>query len=379
MSSNNKTALYNLHIENKAKMVSFANYMMPIQYEAGIKTEHLHTRTKAGLFDVSHMGQIIIRGTGVAQVLETLVPVDVIGLQVNQQRYAVFTNQQGGIEDDLMITRWAADDGEECLGLVVNAACKHQDLAHLQTNFADADISGYSIDYLDDHALLALQGPGAARVMESIIPEVADTVFMQGVEVTVDGGLYRITRSGYTGEDGFEISLPNAHADAFAKKLLVNDDVELVGLGARDSLRLEAGLCLYGHDMTNETTPLEASLLWSISKNRRPDGERAGAYVGSEVIAKQIKEGVSRKRVGLKINAKVPVREGADLQNTAGEKVGVVTSGGYSPSLSEPIAMGYVDLPFNEKGTDLVAIVRGRPIPVSVQALPFVKQNYYRG
>lgn len=365
-----KTALYDLHLELGAKMVPFAAYHMPVQYPQGIKAEHLHTRSQAGLFDVSHMGQILLQGKGADAALEKLVPVELEGLKINQQRYAVLTNEAGGIIDDLMVTRWSND----CLGLVVNAACKHNDLAHLS-----AHLKAFEITYLDKHALLALQGPVACQVLEKIIPQVSDLIFMQGLQLEHNGEIYRITRSGYSGEDGFEISLPNSHAVAFAKQLLSNTAVKPVGLGARDSLRLEAGLCLYGHDINTETTPLEASLLWSISKSRRPDGEKAHGYLGSEIIAEQIQQGIQRKRVGLAIAGKVPVREGAVVVNANGDKVGDVTSGGYSPSLSVPIAMAYIDKAFSETGTELKAIVRGREIPVKVAKLPFVKQNYYRG
>ncbi len=365
-----KTPLYDLHVALGAKMVPFAGYDMPVQYPEGIKTEHLHTRTQAGLFDVSHMGQILLQGENVDLALEKLVPIDVQSLVINQQRYALLTNEKGGILDDLMVTRWADD----CIGLIVNAACKHADLAHLKSKLSDIDIT-----YLDNYALLALQGPRACEVLEKIIPEVSRLVFMDGLQIEHNGTTYRITRSGYTGEDGFEIALPADQAADFAKRLLEDEQVKAIGLGARDSLRLEAGLCLYGHDMNTDTTPLEAALLWSISKSRRPDGDKANGYIGSDVIAKQMQQGITRKRVGLAVEGKAPVREGAEIINSTGEKVGVVTSGGYSPSLSVPVAMGYVDKPADAIGTSLKALVRGREIPITVAKLPFVKQNYYRG
>lgn len=369
-SPNAKTALYSLHLELGAKMVPFAAYEMPVQYPDGIKAEHLHTRSQAGLFDVSHMGQILLSGKGADKALEKLVPVDVEGLAINQQRYAVFTDEAGGVLDDLMITRWSDD----CLGLVVNAGCKFADLAHLKSH-----LSAYELTYLDNYALLALQGPKASAVLEKIIPEVSQLTFMQGLQAQYKGATYRITRSGYTGEDGFEIALPNEQAVDFAKKLLLGESVKPIGLGARDSLRLEAGLCLYGHDLTVDTTPIEAALLWSISKNRRPDGEKANTYLGSEVIAEQIQNGIQRKRVGFAIESKVPVREGAEVVNNNGDKVGIVSSGSYSPSLSVPIAMGYVNKPYDAIDTELKAIVRGREVPIRISKLPFVKQNYYRG
>lgn len=364
------TPLKDLHLELGARMVPFAGYEMPVQYPEGIMTEHLQTRGQAGLFDVSHMGQVVISGPGVAQALETLVPVELESLPINRQTYALFTNAEGGILDDLMITRWA----EDRFFLVVNAACKEQDLAHLTAN-----LSGFDIDYLDGQGLLALQGPAAAEVMAEIAPAVCELVFMNGCHVTIDGADCFITRSGYTGEDGFEISVPAESAEALARKLLSFEQVKPIGLGARDSLRLEAGLCLYGHDLDITTTPIQASLLWSISKSRRPDGDKAGGFPGAEVIFREMAEGASRKRVGLQIDGRAPVREGAELVNEAGEQIGVVTSGGFGPTLEAPLAMGYVQAQYASVGTALSALVRGKPRPVTVVKMPFVPQRYYRG
>lgn len=364
------TPLKELHLELGAKMVPFAGYEMPVQYPAGIKTEHLHTREHAGLFDVSHMGQVVISGEGAAEALEALVPVELESLGINKQTYALFTNEQGGILDDLMIVRWA----EDRFFLVVNAACKEQDLAYLRAQLPDLDI-----EYLDGRGLLALQGPEAKSVMAQLAPEARELVFMTGARATLAGIDCYITRSGYTGEDGFEISVPAESAEMLARKLLAFDQVEAIGLGARDSLRLEAGLCLYGHDLDTETTPIQGSLLWSISKSRRADGEKAGGFPGADVILKEQAEGATRKRVGLKIEGRAPVREGAELVNADGTQVGVVTSGGFGPSLDAPVAMGYVSAEYATIGTALNAMVRGKPRPVTVEKMPFVPHRYYRG
>lgn len=364
------TPLKELHLELGAKMVPFAGYEMPVQYPAGIKTEHLHTREHAGLFDVSHMGQVVISGEGAAEALEALVPVELESLGINKQTYALFTNEQGGILDDLMVVRWA----EDRFFLVVNAACKEQDLAYLRAQLPDLDI-----EYLDGRGLLALQGPEAKGVMAQLAPEARELVFMTGARATLAGIDCYITRSGYTGEDGFEISVPAESAEMLARKLLAFDQVEAIGLGARDSLRLEAGLCLYGHDLDTQTTPIQGSLLWSISKSRRADGEKAGGFPGADVILKEHAEGAARKRVGLKIEGRAPVREGAELVNADGTQVGVVTSGGFGPSLDAPVAMGYVSAEYAALGTSLNAMVRGKPRPVTVEKMPFVPHRYYRG
>lgn len=365
-----RTALYDLHVEAGAKMVPFAGYAMPVQYPLGIVKEHLHTRRSAGLFDVSHMGQLWLRGEGAAAAMETLVPVDVVDLPPMKQRYALFTNERGGIMDDLMIT-----NAGDRLFVVVNAACKEQDTHHMQQQIGEA----CDIEPLDDRALLALQGPEARAVMARLAPDTADTVFMTAAEISIDGIDCFITRSGYTGEDGFEISVANDDAERLARTLLAQVEVEWVGLGARDSLRLEAGLCLYGHDLDENTTPVEASLLWALSKSRRADGARPGGYPGADIIMKQITEGVARKRVGLKPEGRMPVREGALLYDSDDNEIGRVTSGGFGPSVEGPVAMGYVNTALAKPDTALFARVRGREVPVTVVKLPFVPQRYYRG
>jgi aminomethyltransferase len=366
-----RTPLYNLHVELGAKMVPFAGYEMPVQYPMGILKEHLHTREKAGLFDVSHMGQVKLLGADAAEALESLVPIDVLDLPVGMQRYALFTSEQGGILDDLMVTNF----GHGELYVVVNAACKEQDIAHMKAKLGDR----CEVIELVDRALLALQGPAAATVLARFAPAVKDLTFMNSAKVELVGAECYVSRSGYTGEDGYEISVPADRAEALALTLLAEPEVAPIGLGARDSLRLEAGLCLYGHDIDTTTSPIEGSLLWAISKVRRPDGARAGGYPGAEVVAKHLAEGVSRKRVGLLVKDKVPVREGADITDPEGRVIGKVTSGGFGPSLGAPVAMGYVASGHAALGTQLNAIVRGKPVAVEVAKMPFVQQRYYRG
>ncbi|MFC5473275.1 glycine cleavage system aminomethyltransferase GcvT [Paraherbaspirillum soli] len=365
-----RTALYQLHLELGAKMVPFAGYDMPLQYPTGILKEHNHTRAQAGLFDVSHMGQLRLSGADAAAALESLVPVDVVDLAINSQRYALFTNPQGGILDDLMI----ANAGDH-LFLVVNAACKQQDSAHLRQHLS----ARCKIEELTERSLLALQGPAAAAVLARIAPATAQMVFMQTAKVTLAGVECFISRSGYTGEDGFEISVPNAQAEELARLLLAQPEVAPIGLGARDSLRLEAGLCLYGHDMDSATTPVEASLGWALSKARRAGGIRAGGYPGAELIQRQLAEGVSRKRVGLLPQDRMPVREGAELVDADGKTVGKVTSGGFGPTLGKPVAMGYVDSAHAQVGNVLQAIVRGKAVPIEVAKTPFTPNRYFRG
>ena len=364
-----QTPLHALHLELGARMVPFAGYEMPVQYKAGLIKEHQHTREEAGLFDVSHMGQVRLRGDNAASAIETLVPVDVVGLAEGCQRYALFTNENGGIMDDLMITN-AGDH----LFVVVNAACKAQDIAHMQKNLG----SGVEIEVLD-RALLALQGPAAAEVLARFAPDCAGMIFMTAATLEIDGAECFVSRSGYSGEDGYEISIPNDAADRIARLLLDQPEVEAVGLGARDSLRLEAGLCLYGHDLDNETTPVEASLLWALSKTRRADGERPGGYPGADIILRQQVEGVSQKRIGLLGQSRVPVREGAELVDADGRVIGRVTSGSFGPTVGAPIAMGYVETGFAGADTELFAMVRGKPLVMTVVKMPFVPQGYYRG
>ncbi|ELV8625525.1 glycine cleavage system protein T [Vibrio cidicii] len=365
------TPLHALHIEVGAKMVPFAGYDMPVQYPLGVKKEHLHTRDAAGLFDVSHMGQLRLHGEGAAAFLESLVPVDIIDLAQGKQRYAFFTNEQGGIMDDLMV----ANLGDH-LFVVVNAACKEQDINHLQAHIP----SDVELEVIDDRALLAIQGPKAAEVLARFQPAVAEMLFMDVQKLELLGEECIISRSGYTGEDGYEISVPADKAEALARALTAEQEVEWIGLGARDSLRLECGLCLYGHDLDETTTPVEASLLWGIQKVRRTGGEREGGFPGAEIILKQIEsKDVSRKRVGLVGLTKAPVREGAELFDADGNKVGVVTSGTAGPNAGKPVSMAYLRADLTEIGTEVFAEVRGKLLPMAVEKMPFVPQRYYRG
>ena len=367
-----KTPLHALHIELGARMVPFAGYDMPVQYPLGVMKEHLHTREAAGLFDVSHMGQIVLRGADAAKALETLVPVDIIDLPVGMQRYAMFTDDNGGILDDLMV----ANLGNDTLFLVVNAACKDQDLAHLQKHIG----SQCEIESLfAERALLALQGPKAAEVLARLAPEVAKMTFMQFAPVRLLGADCYVSRSGYTGEDGFEISVPAEHCETLARSLLAEPEVEAIGLGARDSLRLEAGLCLYGHDMSTNSTPIEASLLWAMSKPRRADGARAGGFPGAERIFAQQRDGIASKRVGLLPQERVPVREGAEIVDADGTVIGTVCSGGFGPTLGAPVAMGYLQSSHIALDTEVRALVRGKRVAMKVAKTPFVPQRYYRG
>ncbi|EKO3713080.1 glycine cleavage system aminomethyltransferase GcvT [Vibrio metschnikovii] len=365
------TPLHAVHVELGAKMVPFAGYDMPVQYPLGVKKEHLHTRQAAGLFDVSHMGQLRLHGVDAAAALERLVPVDVIDLPVGKQRYAIFTNPQGGILDDLMV----ANLGDH-LFLVVNAACKAQDIAHLTAHLP----AGVHLEVIEDRALFALQGPKAAQILAQWQPAVADMRFMDIQTLAINGIECIVSRSGYTGEDGFEISVPADKAVAFAQALAEHSDVEWIGLGARDSLRLECGLCLYGHDLDETTTPVEASLLWAIQPVRRIGGERAGGFPGAEIILKQIEsKQVDRKRVGLVGQTKAPVREGTELFDSDGNKVGIVTSGTVGPTAEQPISMGYVRADLAVIGHELFAEVRGKMLPMTIEKMPFVPQRYYRG
>ena len=364
------TPLYDLHLELGARMVPFAGYAMPVHYPQGILQEHLHTRSAAGLFDVSHMGQILLSGPQAAQALERLVPVDVQSLAINRQRYAVFTNAEGGVLDDLMIVRRAQ---QEWL-LVVNAACKQADFAHLQQQIGAL----CQVEWLAERALLALQGPQAVTALARLNPAVAELRFMQAAALELLGVECFITRSGYTGEDGFEISVPHQAAVTLARRLLQQPEVAPIGLGARDSLRLEAGLCLYGHELSPSITPVEANLQWALSKARRAEGERAGGYPGAEVIMAQLAHGTTRQRVGLRPDGRAPVRDGTALYNAQQQSVGTVCSGGFGPSVGAPVAMAYVESAYSAVGTALFAEVRGKRIPVTVSALPFVRPRYQR-
>lgn len=371
MSDLNKTPLYDLHLELGGKMVPFAGFEMPVQYPLGVKKEHIHTREHAGLFDVSHMGQVRLSGANAAAALETLVPVDIIDLPVGKQRYALFTNDEGGIMDDLMVTNYG-----DHLYVVVNAACKTQDIAHMQAHLGDE----VEIEVLDDRALVALQGPEAAQALSRLCPQVNELVFMDSRHITIDGVDCYVSRSGYTGEDGYEISIPNAEAERLCRLFLEQPEVEFIGLGARDSLRLESGLCLYGHDLDQTTTPVEGSLLWAISKNRRADGERAGGFPGADTIFDQIaNKNHTRKRVGLIAQGKAPIREGAELVDADGQPIGIVTSGSFGPTMGVPVAMGYVALTHAALDTEVYALVRGKQLPMVVSKAPFIEQRYYRG
>lgn len=363
-----------LHRELGAKMVPFAGYDMPVQYAAGVMKEHLHTRVAAGLFDVSHMGQVILRGADyqtAALALETLVPVNIAGLGLNRQRYGFFTDQTGGILDDLML----ANRGDHIF-LVVNAACKEADIAHLRANLP----AGITIEVIEDRALLALQGPLAETVLARLNPAVAEMKFMDVATVMLCGAQCWVSRSGYTGEDGYEISVPVGAAEPLARALLADDAVLPIGLGARDSLRLEGGLCLYGHDIDTGTTPVEAGLTWAIQKLRRAGGDREGGFPGADRILAELNSGAARARVGLRPEGRAPMREGVELFAGAegGAAIGRVTSGGFGPSVEGPVAMGYVPADLSAPGTQLYGEVRGKRLPVQVVALPFVPANFKR-
>ncbi len=364
------TPLNDLHIELGAKMVPFAGYSMPVQYADGIVQEHLHTRDYAGVFDVSHMGQLILSGEGIDEALEKILPIDVKGLKADRQRYGMFTLENGGILDDLMLTR--IDDNS--FYMVVNASRKDVDYPHLRQHLA-----GFDIVEMDEHALIAIQGLKAAEALDKLIPGTADMKFMDSKIFNVDGIEYRVSRSGYTGEDGYEISIPAGKSISFTKKLLAQEYVKPAGLGARDSLRLEAGLCLYGNDIDENTTPVEADLLWAIQKARKAGGEREGGFIGAEVILPQIASGATKKRVGFTVNSKAPVRAHTELFDTNGNKIGEVTSGGFGATLNAPVAMGYVDKAHSEVGTKVIAKVRKKEIELTVAKMPLVPQRYYRG
>ena len=365
-----QTPLTALHRELGARLVPFAGYEMPVQYPTGIIKEHQHTRSQAGLFDVSHMGQIRLGGENAAAALERLVPVNVVGLAAGRQRYALFTNERGGILDDLMITNVG-----DHLFIVVNSARKERDLAHLRDHLS----GDCTVEPLTDRALIALQGPKAKAVMARLAPRSSGLVFMTAARLEIGGASCFVTRSGYTGEDGFEISVSADQAEAVARRLLAEDEVAPIGLGARDSLRLEAGYCLYGHDIDGGTTPVEAGLSWALSKVRRRDGARPGGYPGAEFILRQLDKGAARRRVGVRARGRAPVREGTELFDGGGRPVGRVTSGGFGPTVGGPVAMGYVEAACTRPQTRLDALVRGTAQPVEVVKLPFVQQRYYRG
>jgi aminomethyltransferase len=366
-----RTPLYDLHVALGAKMVPFAGYEMPVQYRLGILKEHLHTRERAGLFDVSHMGQVFLDGPDhatTARALEALVPADIVNLQPGQQRYSQLTNDAGGVIDDLMVTRPASPADGGRLFVVVNAARKDVDLPHMQSRLP----SGVTATLADDRALLALQGPAAKDVMAKLSETAGGLAFMSAANGKVGGFDCHISRSGYTGEDGFEISVAADKAAEFAKLLLAQDGVQPIGLGARDSLRLEAGLCLYGHDIDETTSPIEAGLAWSIQKRHRTDG----GFPGFERVRDELARGPSRKRVGIKPEGRAPAREGTEILSIEGERIGIVTSGGFGPSVNAPVAMGYVQSAHAASGTPVNLMVRGKALAASVAPMPFFPHRY---
>jgi len=357
-----RTPLYELHQERGAKMTAFAGYAMPVQYRNGIIHEHLHCRTQAGFFDISHMGQCRLLGENAAAALEKLTPGGIVDLAIGQQKYTVLTNSDAGIIDDIIVTR--IDQG---VGIVVNAGCKEKDFAYLRQQLSAV----CQFDECTDLALLALQGPSAATILEKWAPAVAGLGFMHACSTQIDGVDCTISRCGYTGEDGFEISLPQASAEHIASLLLAEPDVEPIGLGARDTLRLEAGLCLYGHELNETITPVEANLKWIFKKGHSD-------FPGAEKVLQQMKQGPERVRVGLMVYGKIPVREGAVISDAENKPVGHVTSGSFSPSLSQPVAMAMIEPAFAQIGTGLFATVRDKRIAVTVVRLPFVPHRYYR-
>jgi aminomethyltransferase len=365
-----QTPLHDLHVRLGARMVPFAGYAMPVQYPAGILAEHRQCRASAALFDVSHMGQLRLVGDDAAAALETLVPVDVVDLGLDRQRYAFFTNSSGGILDDLMITRRGRD-----LLLIVNAACKDADTRHLITSIGHR----CTVVPMPEHALLALQGPKAVDALSRLNPAVVLLRFMTGGEFELAGASCYVTRSGYTGEDGFEISVPNEAAVALAEALLAQPEVAPAGLGARDTLRLEAGLCLYGHDISESTSPVEAGLTWAIQKVRRPGGARAGGYPGAAVIEAHLAGSAPSKRVGLVGLERVPVREGTSLVDAHGRKLGTVTSGTLAPTVNQPVAMAYLPVDHARPQHEVYAEVRGKRLPMRVTPMPFNPHRYFRG
>ncbi|MBT9488232.1 MAG: glycine cleavage system aminomethyltransferase GcvT [Rubrivivax sp.] len=365
-----QTPLHDLHVRLGARMVPFAGYAMPVQYPAGILAEHRQCRNAAALFDVSHMGQLRLVGDDAAAALESLVPVDIVDLGVHKQRYALFTNASGGILDDLMVTRREND-----LFVIVNAACKDADTQHLITHIGHR----CTVVPMPERALLALQGPQAVAALSRLNPDVAKLVFMTGGHFRLAGADCYVTRSGYTGEDGFEISVPAEAAVALAEELLAQPEVAPAGLGARDSLRLEAGLCLYGHDINTTTSPVEASLTWAIQKVRRPGGARAGGYPGASVIEAHLAGGAPSKRVGLVGLERAPVREGTTIVDAHGHQLGTVTSGTLAPTVNQAIAMAYLPLDHAQPQHEVYAEVRGKKLPMRVSPMPFNPTNYFRG
>lgn len=376
MATIKRTSLYDYHIEAGAKMVPFAGYEMPVQYSLGVMKEHLHTRAAAGMFDVSHMGQILLYPksgiiSDAALAIETLVPVDILSLEKGRQRYAMFTNNDGGILDDLMI----ANRGDH-LYIVVNAACKESDLGHLKSNLGDQ----FQIELITDRSLIALQGPLAEKTLAKLNPTVRKLKFMDSTTIQLLGNECWVSRSGYTGEDGFEISIPNSSVNKIVKLLCDDDNVEMIGLGARDSLRLEAGLCLYGHDIDTNTSPVEGNLNWAIQKVRRTNGDRAGGFPGSERVLNELEFGTLKKRVGILPDGRAPMREGTILYSSDSREhpIGQVTSGAFGPSIQKSMSMGYVLRDFSKLETLIYGEVRGKLMPAKVTSMPFKKPNYKR-
>jgi aminomethyltransferase len=359
------TPLYDLHVELGGKIVDFAGWSLPIQYQPGIMAEHRHCREQAGLFDVSHMGQVVIRGDGAALAFERLVPGNIEGLKEGRARYTVFTNEKGGVLDDLIASR--IEDG---LFVVVNAGCRDADIAHMRKHLEPE----FTIEELTDRALLALQGPAAAEVVTAHAPKAADLAFMQTMELTLAGVDVRISRLGYTGEDGFEISVADSDAVDLARRLLGDERVLPIGLGARDSLRLEAGLCLYGHELDPDITPIEAGLAWSIGKRRREEG----GFPGADVIQEQLADGPTRKLVGIRPEGRAPARENTEIQDQDGRRIGEVTSGGFGPTVGGPVSLGYVPTAFAKPETEINLAIRGKAHPARITPLPFVPHRYKR-
>jgi aminomethyltransferase len=384
-----KTPLHGLHLSLGAKMVEFAGYEMPVQYADGVLKEHLWTRTRAGLFDVSHMGQAFLRTTrhslgsdaahdDVADAIETLLPGEIRKLKKGAMRYSALLNDEGGVLDDLMVTRPLRDDQQGRLFLVVNAACKDQDFALIRKRLsarAELEICDASNEFAGSRALIALQGPKAAAALESLVPGVARQPFMSMAPGEWKGAYLIVSRCGYTGEDGFEISIRDERAEEFARALLEHPDVKPIGLGARDSLRLEAGLCLYGHDLDTTTSPVEGNINFILGKRRKEEA----AFPGVARILRELKDGPARLRVGLLPEGRAPAREGTQIVDAAGAEIGVVTSGGFGPTLGGPLAMGYVASAHAKTGTLVQLVVRGKPLPAKIVDMPFVPHNYFRG
>ncbi len=373
------TQLHAEHVALGAKMVPFAGYDMPVQYPMGVLKEHLHTREKAGLFDVSHMGQCFIfaqdgRFETAAKALELLVPADISSLEPGQQKYTQFLNPKGGILDDLMVTRLGFAGQTHKLYLVVNAGCKVDDFMHMATHLPP----GITLDIADDTlSLIALQGPNSVEVLSQFNPAVRELAFMRSVDIPLTPTIWaHVSRSGYTGEDGYEISIKHEDVNVFVEALLAHEDVEMIGLGARDSLRLEAGLCLYGHDIDKSVSPVEAGLIWSVPKHRR-DGD--AGYMGAARVASDLADKTTKRRVGILPEGRAPAREHTEIQDLDGQTIGEITSGGFGPTIGGPVAMGYVSRPFIKPGTKIQLIVRGKPRPATVVKLPFVPNNFYRG